>query len=476
MSGWGAIFNNTVTSIMTHTATLANLQEQVSTGNRVIRSSDDATAANRILQLRTQTRSLDTYTKNIDNVILSLEQASATVESVSDALIRVGQLTTQATTGTLNQSNRAAIANEIDGILQQVITQANHKSLGRFIFSGHKVSTIPYATETVDGKISRVIYQGADSGLNVPVAPGVDYSGLLVGDEVFRSNDRGAPEFLGNTGARAGAGTSSVSGDVYLSLRHANTVFQAPDHGLAKAATSDATDTLVGEHALTITSTGPGTGSLRLAGGPVANFTVGDTDVAVMTANGELTHVDVSAWDLADATVTVVGQATATIDDGATTTTITDFSSDVSLTNADGKILRLDPSAINRPGLEPIRIPGTYDLFGALISIRDLMANDRALPDDEQIDLLLGAAQSLEEVSDGIRRTTTAVGAKLQAMDSLRASLDNIRFTTKTEADSTQEADIISAATELSRTQTLYEMTLAASSKLLSLSLLDFLR
>ena len=40
----------------------------------------------------------------------------------------------------------------------------------------------------------------------------------------------------------------------------------------------------------------------------------------------------------------------------------------------------------------------------------------------------------------------------------------------------TQEADIVMVATELSRTQTLYEMTLAASSRLLSMSLLDFLR
>ncbi|MBL7133820.1 MAG: flagellar hook-associated protein FlgL [Phycisphaerae bacterium] len=476
MSGWGSIFNNTVTSILRHTATLANLQKQASTGLRVTRPSDDATAANRIMQLRTQTRSLDTYTANIDNVILTLEQASATVESVSTSLIRVRELATQATTGTLQQSNRDVIAKEIDGILRQVITEANHKSLGRYIFSGHKVSTSPYAVATTGGEITGVTYRGADTGLEVPVAPGVEYSGLLVGDEVFHSDSRSDPLFLGNTGARAGTGTSSVSGDVFLSLRHGNTVFQAPDHGLVKAATSDANDTIVGVHALAIASTGPGTGRLSFSGGPAANFSVGDNDVTVTTANGDVMHVDVSGWDLADATVTVVGQAVATIDDDATTTAITDFSSDVAVTNADGKVLRLDPSAINRSGLEPIRVPGTYDLFGTLIAIRDLMANDRGLTENDQIDLLLGATQSLEEVSDGIRQSATSVGARLQAMDSLRASLDDIRFATKTEADSTQEADIIAVATELSRTQTLYEMTLAASAKLLSMSLLDFLR
>ncbi len=476
MSGWGTIFNNTVSSIQSHTSRLTRLQEQASTGLRVIRPSDDPTAAGRILRLRTQTRSLETYTKNINHVILSLEQASAALDSVNDSLLRVRQLVTQATTGTLSQANRSAISGEIDGIIQQVVTEANHKSLGRFIFSGRSVSTPPYVLQRSGETTVGVTYQGAETGLKVPVAPGVEYSGLLVGEEVFRSHDRSDPVFLGNTGAANGTGTSSVTGDVYLSLEHDATVFQAPAHGLAKAAASDNSDTIVGIHALTIESTGPGAGRLSLDGGPPAAFSVGATDVTVTTEHGDVMHVDVSGWDGTDATIDVVGEAVASIDDGQTTTAITDFTADIAIADADGKILRVDPSGIRRSGTEPIRVPGTYDLFGTLITIRDLMANTRGLSDSEQMTLLLGATESLDEVHNGIAHASTATGAKLQAMDSLKTSLDEVHFATKTEADSTQEADIVMVATELSRTQTLYEMTLAASSKLLSMSLLDFLR
>ena len=38
-----------------------------------------------------------------------------------------------------------------------------------------------------------------------------------------------------------------------------------------------------------------------------------------------------------------------------------------------------------------------------------------------------------------------------------------------------EEADIVQVATDLARTQTLYEMTLTTAGKLLSLSLLDFI-
>ena len=473
MSGWGSIFNNTVSAILSHSEVLARLQEQASTGLRVIRSSDDPTAANRILQLRTQTRSLETYTKNIDNVILSLEQASATLGSVSTSLVRVRELTTQATTGTLNQSNRQAIAGEIDSILQQIVTEANHESLGRFIFSGHSVSTAPYSVETTDGTITGVTYQGAYTDLQVPVASGVEHSGLLVGDNVFRSHDRQDAVFLGNTGVRAGAGTSSVSGDVYLDITHSNTVIPPGAHGLVKAAASDASDTLVGEHALVVNAANR---TLSLDGGPVTAFSLGQTDVTVTTADGDVMHVDVSGWNGADATIAVVAQANATIDDGRTTTAITDFTTDVAVANADGKILRINPSTITRGGTEPIRVPGTYDVFSALINIRDLMLNERGLSENEQIALLSAAVQSLQEVAGGVNQQATSVGARLQAMDSLRASVDNIHFAAKSEADSTQEADIVLIATELARTQTLYQMTLAASSRLLSMSLLDFLR
>ena len=473
MSGWGSIFNNTVSAILTHSDRLARLQEQASTGLRVVRSSDDPTAANRILQLRTQTRSLETYTKNIDSVILSLEQASAVLGSVSTSLVRVRELTTQATTGTLNQSNREAIAGEIDSILQQVITEANQESLGRFIFSGHSVSTAPYAVTETDGTITGVTYQGAYTDLEVPVASGVEHSGLLVGDDVFRSHNRQDPVFLGNTGARAGAGTPSVSGDIYLDLRHSNTVITAGAHGLVKAASSDASDTIVGEHTLVVNATDR---TLSLDGGPPTTFTLGQTDVTVATVDGDVMHVNMAGWNAADATVAVVAHATATIDDNVTTATITDFTSDVALANADGKILRIDPSAITRSGTEPIRVPGTYDVFSTLINIRDLMLNDRGLTDSEQTALLSAAVQSLQEVSGSVNQQATSIGARLQAMDSLKASVDNIHFAAKSEADSTQEADILLVATELARTQTLYEMTLAASSRLLSMSLLDFLR
>ena len=81
----------------------------------------------------------------------------------------------------------------------------------------------------------------------------------------------------------------------------------------------------------------------------------------------------------------------------------------------------------------------------------------------------------MDEVHSQVLQNATSVGARLNAMDSLRASLDNIRSTTDSEADGIEQADILEIATEIARVQTFYEMTLATSSRLLTMSLLDYI-
>ncbi len=64
-------------------------------------------------------------------------------------------------------------------------------------------------TSTIDGIVKTVMTQ----------------EGAMVGDEVFRSDDRQPPIFLGTTGAKAAAATSTVRGDVWLTVTHNATTY-----------------------------------------------------------------------------------------------------------------------------------------------------------------------------------------------------------------------------------------------------------
>ena len=471
MSGWGTIYRNATSALRQHSQTLARLQEQVSSGRRVIRGSDEPSTANYILNLRSQSRALDSYEENLATVTLSLEQVESALRSVSQALTDVGAALTDANKGTLNQENRNSLADKVDGLLKQILMQANHNSLGRHIFSGQKLATRPYAIKQTGETITSVTYQGGQHDLAVPVAPGVLYSGLMVGDDVFRRNGRGWPQFLGPTGAAAGAGTSSVTGDVYLTVENANSTFQGAAHGLTNGDDA-ADDTIVSTHTLTVNAAGQ---TVSLDGGGPVSFQLTDTNLEVANGAGDLMYVDMTAWDGLDASITVVGEARLYIDDPAVATTVADFSVDATVLDSDGRVLRVNPSGIVRPGLETIRMRGTYDVFGTLINIRDVMRNTHNLSEEKQLMLLIAADGSLKEVSAGVRQSLTASGARLQAMDSLQLSLDDIKFATDSNANALQDADIVQVAAELAQTQTLYQMTMQSAAKLLSMSLLDYL-
>lgn len=478
MSGWGTIYNNTMYSLRLHSAELARLQEQI-TRARVVRASDDPSDAHRILQLRAQSLSIGTYRKNLSTVDSNLDQACSIVGSISTGLGNAKGSLSQVLSSTYDQSHRLLKAQEIDSLLEDVVMWANSERLGQYLFSGASVQTRPYVVETDGGRITSVQYQGSLADLPAPVAPGVEYSAAVVGDEVFRCDDRAEPIFLGDTGAKAGAGTSSARGDVWLIVTHDTTTYEdGGATGVAPGTGSATGDTIAGaSHELIIDADAK---TVTLDDGQAVSYTGTETNLAVRNLAGDTVYVDLSglAGGLSG-TVTVPITATVklSIDDGASTTAAGNFS----LTNlavADsrtGRVLFVDPSGMSRAGVEPVRIPGTYDVFGTLINLRDVLENARGLPESQQMELAAEAIESLAEVHAGVTLVGTTLGGRLEALERMGDTLEDFNYSLSDEAGALEAADIVQVATELARAQTFYEATLATAARLLSLSLLDFI-
>jgi len=472
MSGWGTILNNTNYALRMHSSRLADLQAQAATGMRIQRPSDAPNDAYRVLDLRNQSLTTETYRKNLDAVILNLQTASDSLQQISPKVSRVTDLLTQVASGTYNAGNRELIAQEIDSLLEQIVSLANTDNLGQHIFAGSATDKAPYQVDRVDGRIVAVRYEGSATELPVPVAPGVEYSGVLVGDRVFRMNDRAEPVFLGDTGAAAGQGTASVRGDVWLLVNRTDTTYQ-PASGLAKSADAGA-DTILGLHTLHID--GPA-GTIRLDDGTVQNFDGTETNLTLTNGAGELLHVDTTGFDMGTAgDFTVTGEGSLSIDEGATSVAIDFADANQAVTDSNtGRVLYVDSRNITNTGAEPVRLPGTYDVFGALIDVRDLLMNTRDLPEAQQQELISQAIGSIDELFQELSKSMAAVGGRLQAMDALSVTLDGLKFSADDQISLLADADIAQVAADLARTQTLYEMTLVSASKLLSLSLLDFI-
>lgn len=166
------------------------------------------------------------------------------------------------------------------------------------------------------------------------------------------------------------------------------------------------------------------------------------------------------------------------IDGGATETTVPTIGdiSNIAVTNAYGEVLYVDATNITTTGVERIRVPGTHDIFNVLISTRDLLRNSMGLSDTALVNLIDAAAASLDEARNAIVDKESAIGTRINFLDSLKDSLENLKFNDEDEAAKLEDADIAQIAIDISRKQALYEMSLSIVGRLMSMTILDFLQ
>lgn len=229
MSGYSldSIYNSASWAIWRHSTALARLQEKAATGQDINRPSDNPTDANRILSLRTESRSMEVYMNVLNDAVSTLDFSSSMIQQIDNEMISaLGYLTSISTGGAETEDTRRILANQLNSILEQVISLANSRLTGHYLFSGAASDVQPYTVERdSSGNITMVLYQGSSEERNVAVAPGVEVSSVLVGDQLFRTDSRGALDFVTaddagatTTGVVVGSGTSSVRGDTWLTV------------------------------------------------------------------------------------------------------------------------------------------------------------------------------------------------------------------------------------------------------------------
>jgi len=165
------------------------------------------------------------------------------------------------------------------------------------------------------------------------------------------------------------------------------------------------------------------------------------------------------------------------IDDGATFVTVpSGGDTNQAVTDSrTGQVLYVDTTGINRTGTELVRVPGTYDVFSTLISLRDLLQNDRGLSTQQLLNYVNECSAAVEEVRGLLVQAEVSTGSKIGFLTTLKSNLNDMQFDTQDESTRLQEADIAQIAIDLSRREVLYQMSLSVAGKLMSMSLLDFL-
>ncbi len=135
---------------------LAATQEQIASGRRIVRASDDPVGAARIIALKRDIEQRETFIRNADAAETALSLEESALKRVTDIVQRVQELALQAGGAGLTSQDRQFVAAEIDERLLELKELMNGRGTdGQFLFAGNKGATSPFE---VDGTTVR--YRG----------------------------------------------------------------------------------------------------------------------------------------------------------------------------------------------------------------------------------------------------------------------------------------------------------------------------
>src|SRR5260370_6454576 len=108
-------------NIEANQARLEALTQQITSGSRITKPSDDPIGAAQALSLQESLDQATQYGRNIDQGISWLNTSDSALGSVTDAGHRARELAGQAPNGTLTPSDRTAIQSEITQLQQHAL-------------------------------------------------------------------------------------------------------------------------------------------------------------------------------------------------------------------------------------------------------------------------------------------------------------------------------------------------------------------
>jgi flagellar hook-associated protein 3 FlgL len=185
------------------------LSQELSSGMRFSSLHEDPIAAGQNVMLLNQIKQDDTFTQSASLVTGRLQVADSALGSVVSQLTTAISLATSANNGTRSASDIQAIAKQLTGIRDEVMTLANTSYQGQYIFAGTQTTTAPFSTSTTTSPA--VTSYNGDTNVNSLKMPNGQQIQLNVpGNQIFQgSSDVFA--VLNNLIANYSSGTIDLS-------------------------------------------------------------------------------------------------------------------------------------------------------------------------------------------------------------------------------------------------------------------------
>ncbi len=163
---------------------LARARQQVQSGKRLEKASDDPAAMQRAIEGRAEMRAIETYSRTADSATAKLTTLDTTLGAIIDKLQQATVSAVSARGTTATQASREAAALTLEGVRDALAGDLNTTFRGTYMFGGTQATTMPYV------KVAGVwTYQGDQTPMRVEVGAGRTVAIAVDGEALARGAD-----------------------------------------------------------------------------------------------------------------------------------------------------------------------------------------------------------------------------------------------------------------------------------------------
>lgn len=174
-------YQQSLASILNDQAQLSRVQQQLSSGQKLLAPADDPAAAAQIQNLDAAISATQQFQRNADAASAQLNLENGALTTVVNGLQRAHELAVQGLNGTQSAQSRQGIAAEVQQILDQLVSVANTQDAnGQYLFAGLQSGTTPVSQS------GTTYTYGGDSGQRfLQIGPGRQVAVQDPGSTVF---------------------------------------------------------------------------------------------------------------------------------------------------------------------------------------------------------------------------------------------------------------------------------------------------
>ncbi|MTI65740.1 MAG: flagellar hook-associated protein FlgL [Firmicutes bacterium] len=176
----GMLLKNYTRNLHKNLDKMSKYQNQLSSGKEIRRPSDDPFLATRSMALHTNIDKNEQYKRNIEDSIGWIDTTDSAMQGVTDIMQRVRELTAYGANGSLSDTDRQALKEEVKQLGDQLAQIGNTNFDGRYIFGGQETTKPPFTFDDTELK-----YDGDDNKLTREISPNVTMEINITGKSIM---------------------------------------------------------------------------------------------------------------------------------------------------------------------------------------------------------------------------------------------------------------------------------------------------